>query len=397
MALNAWQKIKRVDSANPFGDGSDGPITVAASADQSQTRRSASGASGQPDLTIASGGFTNGDLVLIIQSRGSGVGQWEINKISSGGGTTTLTMQEDLQYTYTDSGASQAQVIKIPQYTDVTVNSGIEWRAPAWNQDTGGIHVFAFNGVASGPGKVLATGKGYRGSTFGSNSTVNDTGGAAEGTTADATAGGSNSNQGNGGGGGAGHPTSKGAGGGGGGHAAAGTNGTLNNQGGGPTVNGGVGGSQVGDTELTSLNFGGGSGGGGFGNGAGTGTLGVIGGGIIIAIGKTFNGDLVFTCDGVVGNNGTGGTDNGGTGGSAGGSILICGETVALGTALSTAQGKAGGSGAGSGAAGGAGSDGRIAVHYGASVTGTTTPTVVSTLDADFSTATDFAAGIIII
>src|SRR6185369_16121826 len=101
--LNTWQKISRIIPGLPFGTGQDGAIDISANTTQSLTVKSCSGTLGATSLTIASAGFTNNDIVVIHQSRGTAqVGDWEINKISSGAGTTTLTLSYPLSYTYSD-------------------------------------------------------------------------------------------------------------------------------------------------------------------------------------------------------------------------------------------------------------------------------------------------------
>jgi len=106
-------------SGKPFGDGIDGNRIISSNTTFAQTTRGCSGTVGTNTLNLASSGFSNGDLIWIHQSRGNGVGQWEINRITSGGGTASLTLQRNLSYTYIDSGASQAQVILVRRYLDM--------------------------------------------------------------------------------------------------------------------------------------------------------------------------------------------------------------------------------------------------------------------------------------
>ena len=138
--LNSWQKITRVLPGMPFGSGVDGALTISSNTTQSVANASCSGSSGSATLTLgAASTFSNNDVVMIHQTRGTNVGQWEINRISSGGGTTTLTLSKNLQYTYTDSGASQAQIVKIPMYTSITANSSRTWSSSTWNANVGGF------------------------------------------------------------------------------------------------------------------------------------------------------------------------------------------------------------------------------------------------------------------
>ena len=106
-ALNAWQKISRV-LASDFGDGASGSATISS---DPNTRATITGTATQTTGTAGSTAFANGDLVMLHQTRGTGAGQWEINRVASGGGTTSLTFSKALQYTY----GPDAQIIKIPR------------------------------------------------------------------------------------------------------------------------------------------------------------------------------------------------------------------------------------------------------------------------------------------
>ena len=93
-----------------FGDGSDGALTISADTTQAPTDSSCSGTAAAYTLSATNASFAAGQKILIQQSRGTGVGKWERNEIASyTAGTITLT--DALTNTYTDSGASQAQVL----------------------------------------------------------------------------------------------------------------------------------------------------------------------------------------------------------------------------------------------------------------------------------------------
>lgn len=370
--LNSWQRISRVLPAFPFGDGADGALNISSSTSLSVSNISCSGSSDQADLTIASGAFSNGNVVLIHQTRGTGVSQWEINRVSSGGGTTTLTMQEDLHYTYTDSGSSQAQVITLPRYTNVLIQSGKTLSAPAsWAGNTGGMIVFAaktlttisgnvkVNGAAAS-GNTGASGGGFRGGT-GTSSTP---GGAAEGTVGAAV------NQltanGNGGSGKAraGGPD-YGLSGAGGGNAAAGS--------------GSAPGAAAGSADLIGMVFGGG-GGSGASDDVGAGRGGGSGGGIVVIFTKEISVGGTIQVDGGKGATELEGSPTAsnrapGGGGGAGGSVLIATNNGSIGTDIISAVAGAGGDGTGEfPSPGAAGSVGRIAIHHSGTVSGTTSP-----------------------
>lgn len=365
MNLNPWQRIDRVIPGKPFGDGIDGDYN--SSTIPTMTYRSCSGSSGSTTLTLTSAGFSNGDLILIHQTRGTGAGQWEINKVVSGGGTTSLTLDKALQYTYTDSGASQAQAVKIPRYTDVTVPSGATWTVPSWNGDTGGILVLAAKGTVTPTGTISASGKGYRGGGIPGSASSGEQG---EGTSG---AGGTASQSANGSGGGAGLVGSGSrAGGGGGGNGATGSTGGLHSGNGQP----GAGGSTAGAADLTSIAFGGG-GGSGAGDSNDAGTAGGGGGGIVMIFAKSITepGSIVAT-----GQTPSNTIESGAPGGGAGGSVLLVVETATLGTNKITALAGSGAISSNTGD-GGNGGTGRIAVHHSGAVTGTTSPTFYDNQD----------------
>jgi hypothetical protein len=203
-------------SAQVFGTGADGALTVTGSQTINNTRTALSTTSnaGQPTLNVAStSGFAVGQEVLIHQTQGTGAGGYEFGKIASIG-SGTLTLQANLQNMYTQGGNSRAQVIRVPHYTDVTIQSGATLSAPAWDGSTGGILAFratgtlTINGTISASGgsaneNIVGSGGGFRGGlpAQGANGSYADFHGySGEGTGGASTT--TNSANGNGGGGG---------------------------------------------------------------------------------------------------------------------------------------------------------------------------------------------------
>ena len=399
MALNAWQKITRVLPGKPFGDGKDGDYS--SSSIPTMTRQSCSGSANSTTLSLGAAGFTNGDIVLIHQTRGTGAGQWEINQVSSGGGTTSLTLKVALKYTYTDSGASQAQVVKIPRYKNVTVPSGATWTVPGWDGNVGGILAFACNGVFTPTGTISANSAGHSGGGGGlvqQNSNAHGVQGEGTG-----GAGARGVQSANGSGGGAGLCIIPGYGGGGGG--GGGGNGVAGSAGGDIWASNvpGSAGSSAGSSDLIKMALGGGGAGGGADAYAdsetSTGGAGGKGAGIVLIIGKTINAPTSIVSNGANGSNaGTvGGSYRhaGGGGGGAGGSILIMGHTVNIGTnKLSTTAGAGGAPSRSEGNNGGAGGKGRIAVYYGKSLSGSVSSTYYGTLTTEKDTGLVEAQGV---
>lgn len=372
------QRQFRSDDTSVWGDrygtGKDGALTVSGNTTFSYANASCSGAADGTSLTLdAASTFADGDLVLIHQTRGTGAGNWELNKISSGGGTTSLTLGYPLINTYTDSGASQAQIIELKEYTSVTVNGSVTLSAPSWDGNKGGFVAFLCTGLTTVTGTISAEGRGFNGGS-GQNNAQGWRGEGTGGATAQSQA--ANGN-GGGGGEGGGDPGQHSAGGGGGGHVSTAADGSDRDH-----FQGGGGGIAVGNAALTSLNLGGGGGGGSEGSGV-TGNPGSGGnGGGVVAI---FSEQITVTGSIIVdGNNASGATEEGsGAGGGAAGSVLLKGQAVDIGSSLVLAifgNKSLKGSG-GNGADGSDGTNGRIHIDYSQSLAGSANPGADSSLD----------------
>ena len=156
--LAASQRLDWVIPGLPFGNGSDGVYSSATI--PTLTKDSCSGTSGNATLTTTGSTFANGDILLLHQTRGTSAGVWEIAKVLSGGGSTTLTLTKNKVNTYTDSGSSQAQAVKIFQYTTVTVQAGT-WTLPSWDGTKGGILPICAKISMTVTGNITGTGLGY--------------------------------------------------------------------------------------------------------------------------------------------------------------------------------------------------------------------------------------------
>jgi len=364
--LNSWQRIDRVLSGRPFGDGADGNATISS---DPNTRATFTGTATQSTGTAGSTAFSNDDLVMIIQSQFTGTGQWEINMVVSGGGTTSLTFKKALQYTY----GTGAQIIKIPRHKELTINS---FTVTPWDGSTGGVvYLLAKKILGSGTinldgghanNTARATGGGYRGGTYIASTAANAQAKAGEGSQGDLISQQTTTTPG-GGGARRGASSSTSAGGGGGG------NGSPGNAGAGEanTIPG-AGGNSVGSADLTSMFFGGG-GGGRLINSGGPWGQGASGGGILV-----FNTEDSSSWSGnVYSRGGNANTDGGGAGG--GGSILYILGAGSIGSSVLATGGTQPPSGS---YRGGGGGTGRIAVHHSGTVTGTTSPTFTNVTDS---------------
>jgi len=387
-----------------------------------------------------SGCLAVGDEILLINLQGNNtsyanVGNYETLRVSAvNGNVVTFKTSKNKFYgdsagTDTNIGTSQGtnQMVmlqRVPNYTNVTVNSTINFSPSAWDGTKGGVMFFRATGTVTVAGTIHANSTGYQGGnsasakggngaesycglggngSAGSSAGGNGAAGGGSGVTAGAggagicggggasTAGAAGAGSTIGGGGGGGSEGSNGApGGGGGGYGTGGTggNGAGGNGGnGGNTTSGngaaaaangggGGGGGTYGNAALSALMFGSGGGGGGGASQPLTGSPGGQGGGIVYVSANT------VTVSGAIqsnGGTGTGASGRGGGGGGAGGSILIAGNTLTLGSSLVGASGGAGGAGLTAAEHGGPGGSGIIATQYASSLSGTTSPTATST------------------
>ena len=367
MAQRQWRSDDTDAWLEGFGSGGDG------SSYNVPANEGCSGTLASKTLTLASaGGFANDQLILIHQTRGTNAGAWELNKIVSGGGTTTLTLKYDLTLTYTDSGANQAQVIQMRSYDGLSLTSTTT--TPVWDGSKGGIIAFFDIGSVTGSSATISldgsqptsatrvTGGGFRGGAGGSGSGTSTQG---EGHSADGGA----STAANTTGGGGGSVTVGLASGGGGGYATGGTNGGTDGG------TGGTGGGTVGVASLTSIYFGGA--GGGARRDSSSQPAGSNGGGIAFIFASDIDlTSIQINCRGAAGYSAAA---PGGAG--AGGSVLLKCQTATLGTNKILATGGAATASTSKPFSGGAGGVGRIHIDYSTSFTGTTNPTIDSTLD----------------
>lgn len=176
------------------GSGGDGSVTISTSqnintavlgslrvtnADGILTTASSFGsASGGITLTVASAtGFAAGDEIMVINLRGDAtnngnVGKYEFLEIESIS-TNTLTFKTTIKNIYGATSSNltltgQSIVVqRIPQWTNVTINSGGTLTANSWNGTSGGIIVFRASGTVTvnTGGTINANALGYRGGT----------------------------------------------------------------------------------------------------------------------------------------------------------------------------------------------------------------------------------------
>lgn len=326
-----------------FGNGSDGVLNVATSV-QSPIDSACLGSIGAYTLSATNIAFEAGQLVIIHQSRGTGTGNWQLNKIVSYV-AGTITLAYPLEFNF----VALSQVVVIPQYSQVNITG--TFSARQWNGVVGGILVFMCSGTTNISGQLSASGAGFRG---GFRQDVS--GNAGEG-----YPGFSPHQYPNGNGGSGGEKAESGStGGGGGGNGSAGSSAfpkqiTLR-----------PGGLAYGTADLVTLPFGGGGGMGGDGWQGGNNGPGGVGGGIILVFSRIIN-----VAGSVVSHGNDGGAYDPGHqkaaagGGGAGGSIFLKALEINYGINLIAANGGAGGDGKSDsltqwGGPGGSGGQGRV-------------------------------------
>jgi len=377
----------RSDDTDPwgykYGAGSDGAYAPSTGTD-TVIDSACSGTSGTTSLTATNAGFAAGQLILIFQTQGTGVGNWELNKISSYvAGTITTT--KVLKNTY----STGAQVLVMPQYSSGSIAGGVTITGKAWNGTVGGIYAKFCTGTFTIAGNLVGTGVGFRGGNGTTSASTNGNYGESW-TSVQGNSGNVNSLATGGGGGRRNDPNNdNSSGGGGGGLSTAGGTGTRPGD---LAATGGAGGGTNGNPTGVFIIFGGGGGGAG---GASTqptnpGGNGGASGGWVFIIAPIINISGSIPCNGQVGYNGNslgGVITNGGGGGSAG-NILLKGQVITLGTGLVTATGAAGGGG--NGGSGGLGGNGYIHADYSTSISGTTSPTIDSRQDLTLASAAGF-------
>ncbi|MCL4363703.1 site-specific integrase [Patescibacteria group bacterium] len=357
-------------------------------------------------VTPSSSCLAIGDEVLIINLQGtatahSNVGNWETLRIQNiNQNVITFTTAKTKYYGNnptddtnlgTTDGTQRVMLQRVPNYHNLTLDSGVSFYASAYNGAKGGVMFFRASGAVNIDGSIGQGASGYPGGVQGYYGGYQGASTTLEGTTNTYTV-----NPEGGGGGGQPNGAPQGCSGGGGG--AYGTNGAAGTRSGSNCGTPGYAGTYYptgGNSTLNKLYFGSGGGGGSYGYNGGwnqTGGNGGTGGGIVYISANIITVSGYIGSDGGGGGAGSGGSStaipSGGGGGGAGGSILLQGNTVNLGTNSNVhANGGSGGtngaqstyaggwSDLGGYAWGGNGGTGIIAVNYGSTISGNTSPT----------------------
>jgi hypothetical protein len=334
------------------GNGNDGPLTVsiANTVINSYARMTSTVTQGNTFINITTTtGFSVGDLVMIWQwgrtgASAAGLGQWEFARINS----LTATRLNFGNRLYKSFLPGATQVIKVPEYSSVTVNAGASLVARSWDGSTGGILVFLCQGNIVNNGSINADGAGLRGGIYvrDASGTMGETGLNAPGPVGAAKGQGyvnngstiltGRGNDYNGGGGGVAYLS----GGAGGGLVGKGGAGGYSAPSDGTRAVGGIGGAELDAYSFNHLLMGGG---GGAGHGSATnGANGGNGGGVVYLRANGISGIGTIQASGNSG--GVGGLDAAGGGAGGGGTVILRARgTISIGAAKVNARGGVGG------------------------------------------------------
>lgn len=169
--------------------GQDGPLTVTApnTVVNRYATLAADAAAGSTTITISNPGgdfgldpatLGSGDLLLIIQMQGAQIdtsetpaygtitnlanaGNYEFITVGAVNGNVVSISCGGLRSGYTASG--KVQVIRVPQYSDLTINPGASLTAPAWNGSFGGVVAVQAQNTTTINGTIDVSGLGFRG------------------------------------------------------------------------------------------------------------------------------------------------------------------------------------------------------------------------------------------
>lgn len=123
------------------------------------------------------GGLTTGDLIMVYQAQGAqiattddnnygsvtsynGAGTYEFAYVASVAGNI-ITLGCGIKQAFSVTGRSQ--VIKVPQYNNLTINSGRSIIPAKWNGATGGLVVIHVNATLTNNGTITSDAAGFRG------------------------------------------------------------------------------------------------------------------------------------------------------------------------------------------------------------------------------------------
>ena len=179
--------------------GKDGDLTVSTAVTINQyAALSASAVATNTSVTVVSlsvnlAGLQPGDLIMIYQAQGAAIsttdsaaygavtalnnaGRWEYQTVGSVVGDTINLAGyggqcSGLRNSYDLTG--KPQVLRVPQYRNLTITAGGSINAAQWNGTTGGVVSVHVSGTLANAGAISADAAGFRGGAINNNSGAN--------------------------------------------------------------------------------------------------------------------------------------------------------------------------------------------------------------------------------
>jgi hypothetical protein len=188
-----WVGSPSVTKAETPGQDGDQTVTAANTVVNRYATLSANAAAGATSITVANAGGTAGldpatlapgNLLLVIQMQGAEIdtsdtiayglvtdlksaGRYEFVTVGSVSGNVINIACGGLRFAYTTAG--KTQVIRVPQYANLTVNVGGSISAPAWNGSFGGVVAVNVQNNTVLNGRIDVSGLGFRGGALSAN------------------------------------------------------------------------------------------------------------------------------------------------------------------------------------------------------------------------------------
>jgi len=148
----------KFNSQIAFGDGSNGSFTNTISDNVVNQYKRIQSVSSTTFTILNTTDFScsNGNVVLVINMLS---GEYELRQVESvSGSNVTLSAGSIANSNF----SSNSQMIKVPQYSNLTINAGSSITCPAWDGETGGVICFLVSNTLNlNNGQIDAAGKGF--------------------------------------------------------------------------------------------------------------------------------------------------------------------------------------------------------------------------------------------
>lgn len=151
--------VCNINALGGFGDGRLGNITLTAACVMNTSAKAVL-SSGKTQMAVSNvragkfGSFSAGNEVMLLNMD---TGEYECRTISEISGST---LKVSKAFTMFNNGTQAMQVIQVPNFNTLTVNSGVTVSPNAWDGYSGGIIAFRVKGSCTINGSLITSGKG---------------------------------------------------------------------------------------------------------------------------------------------------------------------------------------------------------------------------------------------